>query len=73
MIDGPFHGIKEVVHFAAETHVDRSIMGSGPFVQANVVGTQVLLDISRAKAVEKFVLVSKRASTEERELKEDRT
>src|SRR5213593_3265125 len=35
------HRIKEVVHFAAETHVDRSIMGSGPFVQANVVGTQV--------------------------------
>src|SRR2546430_10762167 len=28
------HHITEVVHFAAETHVDRSIMGSGPFVQA---------------------------------------
>jgi dTDP-glucose 4,6-dehydratase len=52
------HGVKEVVHFAAETHVDRSIMGSGPFVQTNVVGTQVLLDISRAKGVEKFVHVS---------------
>src|SRR3954471_21729156 len=48
------HGINHVVHFAAETHVDRSIMGSGPFINANVVGTQVLLDVSRAKAVEKF-------------------
>src|SRR4051794_8149199 len=52
------HKITQVVHFAAETHVDRSIMGSGPFVQANVVGTQVLLDVSRAKNVEKFVHVS---------------
>ena len=38
------HGIREVVHFAAESHVDRSILGSGPFVQTNVIGTQVLLD-----------------------------
>src|SRR4051812_33721852 len=29
------HGIREVVNFAAETHVDRSILSSGPFVQAN--------------------------------------
>src|SRR5580700_4275926 len=33
------HKITHVVNFAAETHVDRSILGSGPFVQANVVGT----------------------------------
>src|SRR5205823_2156629 len=52
------HHINRVVHFAAETHVDRSIMGSGPFVQANVVGTQVLLDVSRAKNVERFLHVS---------------
>jgi dTDP-glucose 4,6-dehydratase len=51
------HGITEVVNFAAESHVDRSIMGSGPFVDANVVGTQVLLDIARAKNVEKFLQV----------------
>ena len=49
------YGITEVVNFAAETHVDRSILGSGPFVQANVVGTQVLLDIAKANKVEKFV------------------
>ena len=52
------HAITQVVHFAAESHVDRSIMGSGPFIQTNVVGTQVLLDVARAKNVEKFLQVS---------------
>src|SRR4051812_36627562 len=42
------HQVNEIVHFAAESHVDRSILGSGPFVQTNVVGTQVLLDAARA-------------------------
>jgi dTDP-glucose 4,6-dehydratase len=52
------HGVTQVVHFAAESHVDRSIMGSGPFIQTNVVGTQVLLDVARANNVEKFLQVS---------------
>jgi dTDP-glucose 4,6-dehydratase len=52
------HGVTEVVHFAAESHVDRSILGSGPFVQTNVVGTQVLLDVAKAKKVDKFLYVS---------------
>jgi dTDP-glucose 4,6-dehydratase len=52
------HGVTQVVHFAAESHVDRSILGSGPFVQANVVGTQVLLDVAKAKKVDKFLYVS---------------
>lgn len=52
------HGVTEVVHFAAESHVDRSILGSGPFVETNVVGTQVLLDIAKARKVEKFLYVS---------------
>ena len=34
-----------VVHFAAESHVDRSIVSGLPFVEANVCGTQVLLDV----------------------------
>jgi dTDP-glucose 4,6-dehydratase len=38
------HKPRAVVHFAAETHVDRSIAGPGVFVQTNVVGTQILLD-----------------------------
>lgn len=52
------HGIGEVVNFAAESHVDRSIMGSGPFVSSNVVGTQVLLDVARNKGVNRFLQVS---------------
>src|SRR5689334_16532397 len=51
------HGVTEVVNFAAESHVDRSIMGSGPFVEANVVGTQVLLDVARARSAKKFLQI----------------
>ncbi len=47
-----------VVHFAAESHVDRSIRSGVPFVQANMLGTQVLLDVCRARGVERFVHVS---------------
>src|SRR5450432_391313 len=49
------HKIREVVNFAAESHVDRSIMSSASFVQTNIVGTQVLLDIAKSKGVEKFL------------------
>ena len=52
------HKVTEVVNFAAESHVDRSILGSGPFVQTNVVGTQVLLDVSKATNVRKYLQVS---------------
>ena len=52
------HGVREVVHFAAESHVDRSIMSSGPFIQTNVVGTQVLLDLAKAKNIDKYLQVS---------------
>ncbi|MDP4551670.1 dTDP-glucose 4,6-dehydratase [Alkalihalobacillus macyae] len=47
-----------VVHFAAESHVDRSITDPGVFVQTNVVGTQTLLDASRHVGITKFVHVS---------------
>ncbi len=50
--------IDAVVHFAAESHVDRSILDSSPFIQTNIVGTQVLLDASRAVGVDRFVQVS---------------
>ena len=36
-----------VVHFAAESHVDRSILDSKPFIESNVLGTQILLDAAR--------------------------
>jgi len=39
--------VNRVVHFAAESHVDRSIKDSSPFVQTNIVGTQILLDATR--------------------------
>jgi dTDP-glucose 4,6-dehydratase len=38
------HRIDTLVHFAAETHVDRSILGPAPFVQTNVIGTFTLLE-----------------------------
>jgi len=50
--------IEAVVHFAAESHVDRSIMDSTPFVLTNVLGTQVLLDLAKAYKVKRFLHVS---------------
>ncbi|HEY0903993.1 MAG TPA: dTDP-glucose 4,6-dehydratase [Marmoricola sp.] len=47
-----------VVHFAAESHVDRSIQGARDFVMTNVVGTQTLLDSALEHGVDKFVHVS---------------
>jgi len=47
-----------VVNFAAESHVDRSILDSGPFVQTNIVGTQVLLDVCRQAQVPRYLQVS---------------
>jgi dTDP-glucose 4,6-dehydratase len=52
------NGVQSVIHFAAESHVDRSILDSAPFVRTNVVGTQVLLDVARARGVQRFVQVS---------------
>ena len=48
----------QVVHFAAESHVDRSIASSAEFVRTNVMGTQVLLDAVLRHGVETFVHVS---------------
>lgn len=47
-----------VVHFAAESHVDRSITDPGLFVRTNVLGTQVLLDAAKQIGITKFVHVS---------------
>jgi dTDP-glucose 4,6-dehydratase len=51
-------GLDAVVHFAAESHVDRSIQDSGPFIATNVVGTQVLLDAAKAAGVRRYVQIS---------------
>lgn len=59
-VEGVFkrYSIDTVVHFAAESHVDRSILGSSVFVQTNVMGTNVLLDVSRELGIERFLHVS---------------
>jgi len=47
-----------VFHFAAESHVDRSILDPAPFIRTNVLGTQVMLDAARREGVRRFVHVS---------------
>jgi dTDP-glucose 4,6-dehydratase len=51
-------GFDIVVNFAAESHVDRSIMDSSPFIETNIKGTQVLLEGIRQYGVSKFIQVS---------------
>lgn len=51
-------GIDVVVNFAAESHVDRSILDPGVFVSTNIMGTQNLLDLSCQYGIKKFVQVS---------------
>ncbi|GAA4917389.1 dTDP-glucose 4,6-dehydratase [Streptomyces coeruleoprunus] len=48
----------EIMHFAAESHVDRSIAGAADFVLTNVVGTQTLLDAALRHGVRTFVQIS---------------
>lgn len=47
-----------VVHFAAETHVDRSIEQAAPFLQTNILGTRVLLDACRNFKLKRFIHIS---------------
>ena len=51
-------GIDVIVNFAAETHVDRSILTPSPFIHTNVRGTQILLDAARAKKISRVVQIS---------------
>jgi dTDP-glucose 4,6-dehydratase len=57
-VDAALPGHDAVVHFAAESHVDRSISGATPFVVTNVLGTQVLLEAALRHGVAPFVHVS---------------
>jgi dTDP-glucose 4,6-dehydratase len=50
--------IDSIVNFAAESHVDRSILDSTPFVHTNIGGTQVLIDSARTNGIDRFVQVS---------------
>ncbi|MFE5406015.1 dTDP-glucose 4,6-dehydratase [Streptomyces sp. NPDC056580] len=58
LVDKLMAGADQVVHFAAESHVDRSIDGAGEFVRTNVMGTQTLLDAALRHGVGPFVHVS---------------
>jgi dTDP-glucose 4,6-dehydratase len=58
LVDKLMGDVDVVVHFAAESHVDRSILGARDFVMTNVVGTQTLLDSALEQGIEKFVHVS---------------
>jgi dTDP-glucose 4,6-dehydratase len=51
-------GVSAIINFAAESHVDRSIHDSAPFVRTNIVGTQVLLDAAREFSVPRYLQVS---------------
>src|SRR6476661_8210290 len=58
VVDRLMGEVDAVVHFAAESHVDRSILGAADFVMTNVVGTQALLDSALQHGIDKFVHVS---------------
>ncbi len=50
--------VDTIVHFAAESHVDRSILGPAAFVKTNILGTQVLLDAAVKHKIKRFHYVS---------------
>jgi len=52
------HKIDSIVNFAAESHVDRSILGTAPFIQTNFLGTHVLLEVVKDLSVSRFLQVS---------------
>jgi dTDP-glucose 4,6-dehydratase len=58
LLDEVLPGVDAIVHFAAESHVDRSVRDAGPFIDTNVVGTQRLLDAALRAGVGRFVHVS---------------
>jgi dTDP-glucose 4,6-dehydratase len=51
-------GTEAIINFAAESHVDRSIVSADEFIRTNVLGTQVLLDCARERGVQRFVQIS---------------
>ena len=58
LLDDLLPGVDAVVHFAAESHVDRSVDNASIFVETNVLGTQQLLDAGRRSGLKRFVHVS---------------
>jgi dTDP-glucose 4,6-dehydratase len=58
LVDEVVRGQDAIVHFAAETHVDRSIVSAAQFVRTNVLGTQLLLEAADRHGVGRFVHIS---------------
>jgi len=58
LVEKVMEGADIVVHFAAETHVDRSIMDPWPFIQSNFVGTYTLLEVAKKYGVQRFHHIS---------------
>lgn len=58
LLDHVMDGVEVVVHFAAESHVDRSILNAEEFIKTNVIGTQVLLEVARKHQVKRFHHIS---------------
>ncbi len=58
LLDGLLPGVDAIVHFAAESHVDRSVRDASIFVETNVLGTQRLLDAALRAGTGRFVHVS---------------
>jgi dTDP-glucose 4,6-dehydratase len=57
-VDKAMKGCEAAVHFAAETHVDRSILDASAFVRTNVLGTQSLLDAALRHKIDRFIHIS---------------
>jgi dTDP-glucose 4,6-dehydratase len=58
LVDGLVREADAVVNFAAETHVDRSLIEAGSFIRTDILGTYVLLEAVRRRGVERFLHVS---------------
>jgi|HubBroStandDraft_6_1064221.scaffolds.fasta_scaffold220210_1 dTDP-glucose 4,6-dehydratase len=57
-VEATMDGCEAVVHFAAESHVDRSIYEPARFIETNVTGTMILLEIARRIGVKRFLHIS---------------
>lgn len=57
-VESALRGCDIVVHFAAESHVDRSIYEPAPAIQTNVIGTSILLQVARTIGIKRFVHIS---------------
>jgi dTDP-glucose 4,6-dehydratase len=57
-VDKAMQGVDTIVHFAAESHVDRSIQDSAPFIKTNIVGTHVLLESALHNKISRFHHIS---------------